>query len=189
MVLSLDSLVAIAIGIGLAAATGFRIFLPLLCAGLAARFGDLRVADGFQWLSTPEALLALGTASVLEVAAYYVPIVDHVLDVVAGPVAVVAGVIASASAMVDIPPGIMWPAAIIGGGGVAALTKVTTALVRAKAGLATSGLANPVVSTGETAGAAVTAVAAIVLPVVCLIGLVVMLFWIGRRVRRTNLER
>src|SRR5262245_23371959 len=97
MAFSLESLIAIAVGIGLAAATGFRVFLPLLVAGLAARFGELPLAEGFHWLSSTGALLALGTASVVEVIAYYVPVVDHLLDVIAGPVAVIAGVIASAS--------------------------------------------------------------------------------------------
>src|SRR5215831_3164925 len=104
MAFQLESVVAIAVGIGLAAATGFRVFLPLLIASVAARWGGLPLAQGFQWLSSNGALLALGTASVVELVAYYIPLVDHVLDVIAGPAAVLAGVLASASAMVDIPP-------------------------------------------------------------------------------------
>jgi hypothetical protein len=183
MAFSVQSL-AIAIGIGLAAATGFRAFLPLVIAGAAARWGGLPLASGFQWLSSTSALVALGTASVVEVAAYYIPLVDHALDVAAGPAAVVAGVLASASAMADIPPGIMWPVAIIGGGGIAGLTKAMSALVRVKSGLVTGGVANPLVATGETAGAVVTAIAAIVVPLLCLLGLFVLLLWMGRRVRR-----
>jgi uncharacterized paraquat-inducible protein A len=83
----------------------------------------------------------------------------------------------------------MWPVAIIGGGGIAGVTKLMSAVVRAKAGLATGGFANPVVSTGETAGAVVTAIAAIVIPVLCLIGLAVLLFWIGRRAHRIGLRK
>ena len=130
--------------------------------------------EGFQWLSTTGALVALATASVLEVAAYYIPGVDHVLDVVATPAALIAGAVTSAAVMVDIPPAIMWPVAIIGGGGVAGVTKVTSALVRAKTGLLTAGLANPVVSTGETAGAIGVSIAAIVVPLLCLLALVVV---------------
>src|SRR5262245_57752416 len=130
-----ESVLAVAVGIGLAAATGLRIFLPLFVAGLAAHFGQLPLSDGFAWLASPIALLALGTASVIEVAAYFIPVVDHILDVVAGPAAVVAGILASASVMVDLPPELRWPIAIIGGGGVAGVTKLTTALIRAKTGL------------------------------------------------------
>jgi hypothetical protein len=152
VVLPVESLLGVAAGIGLAAATGFRVFLPFLLAGIAARWGALPLSDGFQWLGSTEALLALATASALEVTGYYIPGVDHVLDVLAAPAVLIAGAIASASVMVDIPPGVMWPVAIIGGSGIAALTKVTSALFRGKAALSTAGVANPVVSTGETVG-------------------------------------
>jgi hypothetical protein len=181
---TLESLVAVAIGIGLAAATGFRVFAPFLVAGLAARWGMLPLADGFAWLASTGALVTLGTATVLEVAAYYIPGVDHVLDLLASPAAILAGVIASAAVMADIPPAILWPVAIIGGGGVAGLTKASSAVVRAKAGLTTAGLANPVVATGETAGAVGVAIAAIVIPLVCLFVVAVAVLWLARKALR-----
>lgn len=181
---SFQAFVAIAVGIGLAAATGFRVFLPLLVAGLAARWGALPLADGFGWLSYSWILAALGTASVLEVAAYYFPGIDHALDLLASPAALVAGVIVSASVMVDVPSSVMWPAAIIGGGGVAGATKVTSAVLRAKSGLFTAGLANPVVSTGETASALGVSVIAILAPLAGLVLLAVLLVWMVQRVRR-----
>ena len=69
MAVPLESLIAIAAGIGLAAATGFRVFLPLLVAGVAARWGGFPLSQGFQWLSSTSALIALGTASAVETAA------------------------------------------------------------------------------------------------------------------------
>ena len=183
MSVSVEWLIAVAIGIGLAAATGFRVFLPLLVAGLAAYWGALPLSDGFRWLATPEALIALASASVVD-NRYYIPGVDHLLDVLASPAAIAAGIVASASVMVDMPPGIVWPVAIIGGGGMAAVTKLSSAVLRAKTGIATLGVANPIVSTGETAGAIVIALAAVLVPVVCLIVLIVMLVWSRRRRRR-----
>jgi hypothetical protein len=177
MDVSLESLLSIALGIGLAAAAGFRIFVPLLAAGIAARTGFLPLTDGFQWLGSTPALLMLGTAAVVEVLAYYIPGVDHLLDVVAGPAAVGAGVVASASVMADIPPAVMWPLAIIAGGGVAGLTKGTTALLRAKSGVMTAGLANPVVATVETVGATGIAVLALVVPLLCLAAIAGLLYW------------
>lgn len=174
----------VALGIGLAAATGFRVFLPLLIAGLAAHFGHLPLSEHFQWLASTPALLMLGTAAVAETLAYYVPGVDHALDVIASPAALLAGVIASAAVMTDLPPGVLWPVAIIGGGGIASLTKGSTALVRAKSGLMTGGLANPVVSTAETVGATGLALFAIVLPILALLVVVVLLVWVLRRARR-----
>ena len=178
------AVLSIALGIGLAAATGFRVFLPVLVAGLAARAGWIPLADSFSWLSSTPALLMLGTAAVVETLAYYIPGVDHVLDVLAAPAAVAGGVVVSASVMSDVPPAVMWPVAIIAGGGIAGITKGTAALVRAKSGLATGGLANPVVSTAETAGATILSIMAIVVPLLCLLAVTALLIWAIRKVGR-----
>jgi hypothetical protein len=181
---SIEPLVGIALGIGLAAATGFRIFIPLLIAGLAARLDVVPLGDSFQWLESTPALLMLGTAAVLETLAYYIPGVDHALDVMAGPATLVAGVVASAAVMADVPPAVMWPVAIIAGGGAAGLTKGSTALLRAKSGVATGGLANPVVSTVETVGATGIAILAIVVPLLCFVAVVALLYWVTRKAGR-----
>lgn len=175
------TLISIALGIGLAAAAGFRVFVPLLAAGLAARAGFIPLNDSFAWLASTAALLTLGTAAVLETLAYYIPGVDHALDVVASPATVAAGAVASAAVMTDVPPAVMWPVAIIAGGGIAGLTKGSTALLRAKSGLMTGGLANPVVSTVETVGATGISIFAIVVPLVCLAAVVTLLAWAIRK--------
>lgn len=179
-----QSLLSIALGIGLAAATGFRIFVPLLIAGIAARIGYLPLHDGFAWLASTPALVTLGTAAVFETLAYYIPGVDHVLDVVAGPATLAAGAVASAAVMTDVPAAVMWPVAIIAGGGAAGLTKGSTALLRAKAGVMTGGLANPVVSTVETVGATGLALLAILVPLLCLAAVGALLFWVTRKAGR-----
>lgn len=181
---SFASVLSVALGIGLAAATGFRVFLPLLIAGLAARAGWIPLTDGFTWLASMPALLTLGTAAVFETLAYYIPGVDHALDLLASPATVAAGVVVSASVMTDVPPAVMWPVAIIAGGGIAGLTKGSAALIRAKAGIATGGLANPAVSTAETIGASALAILAIVLPIVCLLAVVALVIWATRKAGR-----
>jgi hypothetical protein len=183
---SFDLLFSVALGIGLAAAAGFRVFIPLLVAGLAARAGWLPLTESFAWLQSTPALVALGTAAVLETLAFYIPGLDHLLDVLAGPLAVVAGVVASVSVMVDVPPEIRWPIAVIAGGGIAALTKGTTALIRAKTAAMTGGLGNPVVSTAETAGAATVSILAIVAPLICLLVAIAIVVWAVRRLRRSR---
>src|SRR5512138_131793 len=180
----MDAFLSIALGIALAAATGFRVFVPLLAAGLAARTGWIPLTDAFSWLATTPALVMLGTAAVFEAFAYFIPGVDHVLDVLAGPIAVAAGVIASAAVMTDISPALMWPLAIIAGGGVAGVTKGSAAVVRAKTGLTTAGLGNPIVSTAETTGSIVLSVLALLLPVVALAAIVALLIWTIRKAGR-----
>jgi hypothetical protein len=181
---SLTAVISVALGIGLAAATGFRVFLPLLIAALAARYGHLPLNDTFGWLASTPALFTLGSAAALETLAYYIPGVDHALDVLASPAAVAAGIVASASVMTDVPPGVMWPVAIIAGGGIAGLTKGSTAVVRAKSAALTGGLANPVVSTVETVGATGIALLAVVVPLICVVLVGVLLYWSARKAGR-----
>lgn len=177
-------LVSAAVGLGLAAACGFRVFVPLLIASLAAHYGHLPLAGGFEWLATLPALIALGTATTLEVGAYYVPWLDHALDLVATPAAVLAGMLAAASVVTDLPPLLKWSTVIIGGGGAAGLIQGASVLLRLKSGALTGGLANPLVSTLELAGAGATAVLAILLPLLCLVLVGVLLLTVFRATGR-----
>lgn len=178
----MDVLVAVAIGLGLAAACGFRVFVPLFAASIAANGGHLTLAPGFDWLGSSAAMVAFGSATLLEIGAYYVPWLDHLLDTVTTPASVVAGVVASASVLVDLPPLIKWSVAIVGGGGIAGLTQGATVAVRTKSGLFTGGLANVAVSTFELIGA--TAILAIALPLVALAMVVVLIVASVRVLRR-----
>ena len=115
-----DLAVSVALGLGLAAATGFRVFLPMLVASVAAYSGHLSLGDSFGWLGTPSALTMLGVAAVAEILAYYIPGVDNLLDTLATPAAFVAGTIVSAAVMTDLPPMVKWTTAVIAGGDPAA---------------------------------------------------------------------
>ncbi len=133
-------------------------------------------------------MIALGAATVLEVLGYYVPGVDHFLDVVATPSAVVAGAILSTAFVTDIDPWLRWSLAAIVGGGVAGAVQVATVAARAVSGVTTFGLGNPLVATGELAGSTGFTVAAIVAPLVALALAIVFValaiwFWTRRRGR------
>ena len=110
-----DIVVSVALGVGLAAAVGFRVFLPLLVMGGAAYTGHLTLSDGLQWLATPTALAMLSVAAIAEILAYYIPGVDNLLDAIATPTALVAGTIAAAAVMTDLPPIVKWTTAVIAG--------------------------------------------------------------------------
>lgn len=161
--------VSIALGLGLASAAGLRVFVPLLAAGIAANRELVHLVPAFEWLSSPVALVALGVATLLEVGAYYVPWLDHALDVIATPSAVAAGIVSSAAVMTDLTPAVRWLVAIIGGGGVAGLVQGATVLARLKSTALTGGAANPLVSTAELIGAVVVVCLAVLVPVVCLL--------------------
>ena len=178
---STAGLLAIPLGLGLAAASGFRVFVPLLALGLAARFELVPLAGQFAWLADGTTLAALGLAAVLEVAAYYVPGVDHLLDTLAAPAALVAGAVSMAAVLTDVPPALQWAIAIIAGSGSAGLVQGATTLVRAKSGLMTGGLGNPAVATGELGGAVGLSALALFLPILALVAAVVLLL-VGVRV-------
>jgi hypothetical protein len=185
---NLDLALSIALGIGLAAATGFRLFLPLLVLSIAAYTGHASLNDGFAWLGTPAAVIMLGTAAVVEIAAFYIPGVDNLLDTVATPGAVVAGTIASAAVMTDLPPMVKWTAAIIAGGGVAGITQGLTAMLRAKSTLFTGGIGNSVVATAELGSASLIAILALAAPFAAL-ALVILFFWLAFRLVRSLSRR
>ena len=149
----------------------------------------LPLAGGFAWLATTPALFAFGVATLVEIGAYYVPWVDHLLDLAAGPAAVLAGVIASASVITDLPPLLQWSVALVGGGTAAGIVQGATSLLRLGSTASTGGLGNPVVATMETAASGIMAVLAIALPVLALLLLGAVVFAIYRLARRAFQRR
>lgn len=172
---SFDIVTSIVLGVGLAAAVGFRVFVPLLVASIGAYTGHLQLSDSFMWLGTLPAVVTLGVAAIVEVAGYYIPGVDHLLDVVMTPAAFVAGVLVSAAVIVDLPPLVKWITAVIAGGGTAAVTQSITALLRVKSTATTAGLGNPVVATAELGSSLVISVLAIALPLLALVAIFVVI--------------
>ena len=178
-----DLALSIALGVVLAAATGFRVFLPMLIVSGAAYTGHLSLDNSFAWLATPFALTMLGIAALVEVLAYYVPGVDNLLDAVATPAAFVAGTIVSAAVITDLPPMAKWMAAIIAGGGTASLTQGVTTILRAKSTVVTGGLGNPVIATGELGGSVLLSLLALAAPAAA-VAVVILLLWLAFRVIR-----
>jgi len=164
----METLLGIAVGIGLSAACGFRIFVPLLVMNLASLNGLLHLSPGFAWIGSYYATVAFGTATVVEVLGYYLPWFDNILDIIATPAAIMAGTVATASVITDLSPFLQWTLALIAGGGVAGLVQGTTVALRATSSAATAGLGNPLISTLELAGSFFTALLAILVPILCL---------------------
>jgi len=175
---------SVAAGLGLAAAAGFRAFVPLLAAGLAIHFGWVEAARGFDWLGEPIVLVALGIATVTEIAAYYVPGIDHALDLIGAPVAVGAGIVAAAGVIVGLPEWLRWLTAIAGGGALATAGHALNAVGRAKTGAASGGLGNPAYSTAELGGSLLISSLAILVPLVALLAITGLVAWALKRRRR-----
>jgi hypothetical protein len=176
----LDLGLSIALGVGLAAATGLRLFLPMLVVSVAAYSGHLPLSENFAWLATPAALVLLSVAALAEILAYYIPGLDNLLDTLATPAAFIAGTIIAAAVITDLPPMVKWAAAIIAGGGIAGLTQTTSAVLRAKSTTLTGTLGNPVIATAEVGGSLLVSLMALVAPLLTLVVIVVLL-WLGFR--------
>ena len=184
-----DVYVAIALGVGLAAASGFRVFIPPFLYGLATRF-DLNPAafagsDMQAWMASDAGLTVLGAAVLCELLAYYIPWLDNLLDTIASPAAVLGGVVLMSSSLGELDPVLRWATSIIVGGTTSGTVQVTTVGVRALSTASTGGLGNPIVSTVEAGACLVCTVLALLLPLLAMAlvvaGLVVGGRWLMRR--------
>jgi len=171
---------AIGAGIALSAACGLRAFLPLLVLGIASRTGLLTLGHGVGWLSSDTALIALGVATVLELATDKIPVLDHGLDAIGFVLRPAAAWLASYALLVH------WPAPW--GQGVAlvlALLALAIQGAKAKVRLGSSaltlGTANPLVSVIEDALSLVMAVAGVLVPLAAIAALLVFIVAIQRR--------
>ena len=166
---------SLALGIGLSASCGFRVFVPLLAASIASKLGVLSLGTGFQWMGSTPALVAFAVATVFEIAGYYIPFVDHILDSITTPASVVAGTLLTASVLTPhIDPMLKWGLGIIVGGGSAGIIQAGTALTRATSTVTTAGVGNPVVATMEHILSITGSILSFFIPVI-IAGLVIIL--------------
>ena len=171
---------ALLAGVGIAAAAGLRAFLPLFVLGLAARAGLVDLHRSSEWLASDVALVALGVATVLEIAGDKIPIVDHALDLVATVIRPLAAWFGAYAMLVA------WPAPW---GQIAAAVLAVGALglhafkaqLRLGSTALTAGTANPFVSIVEDlTSLALVAAAVLYVPVLALL-LVALAAWALRR--------
>jgi hypothetical protein len=177
----MEILLSVCMGLGLAAACGFRIFVPFLLLSVAALSGHVQLAKGFAWIGTYPALITFGVATAVEIAGYYVPWVDHFLDTVATPAAVVAGIVVTAAQLAGMDPFFQWTMAAIAGGGIAGVVQSGTVVTRAASTGTTGGLGNPLVATGELVLSFFMSLLSLIVPVLAVTVMVVLAVFLGRK--------
>jgi hypothetical protein len=188
----METTLSIIVGIGLAASCGFRVFVPLLVTSGAALTGNIHLTDGFDWLGTWTAFTSFAIASAVEIAAYYIPWLDNLLDTIASPIGVIAGVILFAASVTNLDPFLRWSLAVIAGGGAAGVIQGGTVAARAASTATSGGLANFIVSTFEAMAGFSFPVLAIAAPIVaCLLVLITActMYYFGRHVIRVIFEK
>jgi len=175
-----NALLGLSAGVGLSAACGFRVFVPLLIAGIAARSGQVELSEGFQWVGTWPALIAFGSATALEVGGYYIPWLDNALDTITSPASVVAGTVVTASFMPEMAPMMKWTTAAIMGGGAAGTVQAATVLVRGASTATSGGLGNSIVSTFELGSSAAASIVALFIPILIFLVLLIVVIFVIR---------
>lgn len=174
--MTIETILSIFLGVGLSASVGFRVFLPLFALSLAAYFNLWELNDSWLWIGSTTAVFTLGIATVVEIVAYYIPVVDNALDTIAIPLATIAGTAVMVSTVADLSPVITWALAIIAGGGTAAAVKSSASATRLGSTVSTAGIGNPVVSTIETGTSIIMSIVSIFLPILAII-LVLFIFY------------
>jgi hypothetical protein len=178
----MELVVALAAGLGLSAACGFRVFVPMLATCIGARAGAIHLSSGFHWLQSDPALVVLIVATVVEGVAYLVPWLDHLLDTMASPAALVAGTMVMGSVISDIDPWLKWTLAAIAGGGAAGAIQTLTVATRATSSATTAGFANPIFAIIEGIGAILLSLLAIVVPLLTAAAVIVLLFFVAKKI-------
>ena len=178
----MEPVLAIFIRIGLAAACGFRIFVPFLVISVAANSGHLALSPGFEWIGTEVAIATFLVATILEIGAYYVPFLDNLLDSVATPASFIAGSVVMASMVSDFSPYLQWALAIIAGGGVAVSVQSLSTIARLTSSATTGGLGNPLLSTVETGGSTLLSIAAVLITMVAFLFVLGLFYFVYKKV-------
>jgi hypothetical protein len=148
---------------------------------IAAKTGHLTLLPAFQWIGGDIALWTFAIATVIEISAYYIPWVDNLLDVIATPAAIIAGIIITSSMVGGMSPYLKWTLAVIAGGGAAGVVKGTTVITRGASTATTGGLANPILSTIELGSSVLLSVLALVAPVAAIVLLVFILLLMAKK--------
>lgn len=179
-----ETALSLCIGFGLAAACGFRVFVPMLVTSIAAKTGHLELSESFMWMQSDTAIASFAVATALEVLAYHIPWLDNLLDGVTTPCAVVAGSIVMAGHIPEMDAWLTWSLAIISGGATAGAVQSATVVARGLSTASTGGIANPLIATGEAAASTGVSLLSLLLPFVAALGLLGMLGVAGYGVTR-----
>ncbi|MFD1315920.1 DUF4126 domain-containing protein [Namhaeicola litoreus] len=182
----MEQLISVILGVSLASAVGFRIFIPFLVVSIAAHFGYFDLNENWEWIGGISSIITFAVATVVEVFAYFIPFVDNLLDTIAIPIAGIAGSAIMLSTIGEFDPLITYSLAILAGGGTAALVKSATSTSRLASSTVTAGLANPVVSATESGISSALSLSAVFVPLIAFILVVLVLFLMFKLYSKTK---
>ena len=142
-----QTLLSLSLGLGLAAACGFRVFIPPLMMGVGSRLDLYKLEGSFVWVDDTWAIAIFAVATLLEIGGYFIPWIDNLLDAVATPAAIIGGIfVTSASLEGELDSSAQWTLSVIAGGSVSGVIQLGTVATRAISTGTTGGLSNPIIS-------------------------------------------
>ena len=185
----LQIVLSLSLGLGLAAACGFRVFIPPLMMGVASRFDLYELEGSFVWVGETWAIGVFAIATLVEIGGYYVPWIDNLLDTIATPAAIIGGIfVTSASLEGEMDPSMQWMLSIIAGGSTAGVIQIGTVATRAVSTTTTGGLANPIVSTLEALASIICIILSLFLVVIIPFVLVFLIWMAIKYIMKRNNE-
>lgn len=111
----MDLIHQIAIGAGLAWASGIRLYAVVFLTGLLAHFNVVTLPQGLHLLTHPLVLSASGVMFLLEFFADKIPGFDSIWDAVHTFIRIPAGAVLAAATFSDVDPAWMLAAGLVGG--------------------------------------------------------------------------
>ena len=184
----LQAILGASMGIGLAAASGFRVFLPPFLMSLWLRFGFLSLeieGSEFDFIYSDLCVIMLGVASASEILAYKIPFLDNALDAIATPLAGLAGVAVMAVSLEGLDPSIQWGVAVIAGGGASLGIQSATVAGRGISSVLTLGIGNPLFSITEDKASLFLVLIALVAPLIALMMTLCLIVYFLKRNKNT----
>jgi hypothetical protein len=181
------------LGLGIAAASGLRTFLPITMLAFAAHFGlfGTTLNPHLAWLGSTPFLVGLSVATVVELAADKIPVVDHLLSAVGTVTRPMAGWLAASAVFTHLDPATAALAGLIIGVPAALTMHTAQTGARVVSTATTLGLGNPALSGLEDGAAAVLAGLAIAFPVlgaILALALVLAVIGLWRRLTRKRAQ-
>ena len=182
-------ILSLSLGLGLAAACGFRVFIPPLMMGVASRFDLYQLEGSFTWVGETWAIAIFSVATLLEVGGYFIPWIDNLLDTIATPAAILGGIfVTSASLEGEMDPSMQWMLSILAGGGVSGVVQLGTVATRIISTGTTGGLANPLISLLEAVASIICIILSLFLVVIIPFVLIFLIWKAIEYIRRTGNE-
>ena len=184
----LQAILGASMGIALAAASGFRVFLPPFLMSLWLRFGFLSLeieGSEFDFIYSDLCVIMLGVASASEILAYKIPFLDNALDAIATPLAGLAGVAVMAVSLEGLDPSIQWGVAVIAGGGASLGIQSATVAGRGISSVLTLGIGNPLFSITEDIASLFLVLIALVAPLIALMMTLCLIVYFLKRNKNT----